>query len=122
MSKKILSIVEVWESLEEHADQEISLRGFLHMNSQGDIVLASEPPLRSCCIRIGTQPFLKLQGNFQEPLPKNAIAVSGMLENCPPWQLSNAHLISEDHSFLALGSVFLIPLLYYARKRLFKAT
>jgi len=51
------------ETLSTYEGEEITLRGFLYQSEQGEMVLAPEPNLRSCCIgqgkKLASQVILK---------------------------------------------------------------
>lgn len=75
-----ISFLEMWDSKDSYQHKQISIRGFLYKNGDGDFVLAPLPNLRSCCLQ-GEKPHLILGGEFAEPLPQNVVVVSGILKD-----------------------------------------
>lgn len=64
-------------SLEQLADQDITLRGFLISNEKNEWFLAKQPNIKSCCI--GKKQTIKLVGGFPAALKNQVIQIQGIL-------------------------------------------
>ncbi len=112
----------------ESPHQKIKTRGFLYQNQNGQLVLASQPNLKSCCVGIpsNVQRQLFIQGEIKGTLPTKVIEVEGILKVEPQYnaenQLVQLYVLEEaqigqpaDLSLLVwgLGLGFLLFVLYH---------
>ncbi len=65
------------------------LRGYLYRDSEGNVVLADVPNLKSCCL--GNVSKVYVSGSFPEKLPAQMSTVKGTLEG---ERLVDAELVS----------------------------
>lgn len=91
------------ETQEISFNNRIQIRGFLYQTAEGDVVLAREPDLKSCCVgsasKRGTQ--LLVFGDLHEKIgQKIPINLEGNLSTHPshrfPYHLENAVIASEQ--------------------------
>lgn len=81
--------------------QEVSMRGFLYRTQAGDLVLAAEPNLKSCCVgaphQVKKQIFVT--GNIENPIAGKVYVVQGNLTVDPNegrYLLRDAHVIQSQ--------------------------
>lgn len=129
--------VQIPKEIMHFHNSEVHIRGFLFRSTEGELLLASEPNLKSCCV--GSQEKITRQlviaGNLE--LPKGfskAVSLEGRFRVDPikdkgRWQriyiLENAHYITENRGeqpglLYALGAGLLAigPLLFFCRRAL----
>jgi len=58
------------------AEEEVEMRGFLYRDTEGRVILAKEPNLRSCCVHKVRDPVL-VYGDLPEKLPTGAVTLKG---------------------------------------------
>lgn len=107
----------------ENSGQEVIIRGFLYKDSEGNLLLANEPGLKSCCI--GSKANLPKQivvlGKLPTILPKTAVSLKGELffnssfgleSNVKTkFFLKNASILPENKMVFGkffLGALFLV--------------
>lgn len=76
--------------------REVTLRGFLYRTQAGDLVLAAEPNLKSCCV--GAQHQVKRQiiveGNMDDPKAGQVYVLQGILTVDP---ITSSYLLRESY-------------------------
>lgn len=94
--------------------KEVRMRGFLYRDAQGNVVLAREPNLKSCCVaaphKLSEQVFV--QGALPEKLPKNAVTLIGRFEKEEEkFILTGASVLPQSNSLVLaslVGAFFLL--------------
>jgi hypothetical protein len=104
------------QSVEEaralYHQKNVSIRGFLYKAKEGQLILASEPNLKTCCIgsphKIWQQ--ITLIDELESIPEKQAVTIEGTIVVNPSWdsnhklksvfEMENAHLISKSSSLV----------------------
>ncbi|MCE2982180.1 MAG: hypothetical protein LW832_01315 [Parachlamydia sp.] len=67
--------------LSDYSMEQVEVRGFLYMTPTGQVILASRPDVKSCCLgapsKLSEQLFLP--GFESKKLPKNVVTLQGLL-------------------------------------------
>lgn len=106
-SSQDAAVVHLKRSLASFHQKTVLMRGFAYKTPEGQVILSSEPNLKSCCVashdKIAQQVFL--QGDFSLPEFHRAVAVRGTFIVEPKWdssgtltqlyRLENASLASD---------------------------
>ena len=91
-----LTFFEILKSdhLDKWHEKEVALRGFLYRDSSGQLILAHEPNLKSCCIGKKEKQVLVFTSQNVQQVPKNAITLQGeFVVNGSNLSLKNAKLL-----------------------------
>lgn len=91
-----------FQDLPKESTEHVQIRGFLYQAPDGNIVLAAEPNLRSCCI--GSKPHIMVDGLLTIPKTGNAVLLEGdlIVEAHHHYRLHNARPINQTHDYLSI--------------------
>jgi hypothetical protein len=76
----------------ELIDKQVEMRGFLHESPEGELVLSTQPDVRSCC-EGEKHPRVVVKGDINKPSKAKAVTVQGKLtKNNDHYEIRNATL------------------------------
>lgn len=116
------------EEAVDYNNQFVNVRGFLYHHSSGELILASQPNLKSCCV--GSQQLVSQQilvhGNMHPEA--QAVTLQGTFKIDPQYneqgqivslyRLENAVKLTSDHSLLfPILALLAIGFILFMRKR-----
>ena len=96
------------------------LKGYLYRDSEGNVILADTPHLKSCCVKKPEVQKVYLSGSFPEKLPVQLATVRGTWNGKT---LEEVEIISSagsgGFSLFILAGIFLVAITaYFLKKRL----
>ncbi len=116
------------EILQEHANENIVVRGFLCRNEEGQVFLTHAPDVKVCCLKNNATPYIVVDGIDETPSRQRAFSVEGVLtppsSEEPPLQfhLQNSHLVSPPQReggwrtfFWLCSGIAMLPLFIFFR-------
>lgn len=109
---KLLLAISLDQLSVDKEGSQVEVRGFLTKDEQGMVYLVERPKIKSCCIGLGKQKEIKVQGLDSIALPSHAVLLSGTLKSEGVELILKDSLIQEEGSIWPLAlfplAVFLL--------------